>query len=116
LDELRGMARKNRKEITRSEAKLWYEYLNKRPLGYKFLRQKPIGRFIADFYCSKILLIIEIDGGYHFKRRYVDFERDREFERRGIKTIRFTNEQICSDLPKIVEDINRYLKASLYPS
>src|SRR5450830_1914986 len=105
LEELRILARNNRKKLTKSEAKLWYEYLSKRPLGYKFLKQKPIGRFIADFYCSEILLVIEIDGGSHNSRKNYDEGRDLEMSRRGIKTIRFTDKQVLSDLKTVIKEI-----------
>jgi very-short-patch-repair endonuclease len=113
LEELRVLARKNRKKLTKSEAKLWYEYLSKRPLGYKFLKQKPIGRFITDFYCSEILLVIEIDGGSHEGRKNHDEGRDLEMSRRGIKTIRFTDKQVISNVEDVIGSIEIVLKASL---
>jgi very-short-patch-repair endonuclease len=113
LDELRILARNNRKKLTKSEARLWYEYLSKRPFGLKFLKQKPIGRFIADFYCSEILLVIEIDGDSHLDRSDYDEGRDLEMIRRGIKTIRFTNNQVTNNLKKVIDDIEIIIKASL---
>lgn len=113
LKDLRTLARNNRQKLTKSEAKLWYEYLSKRPYGYKFLKQKPIGRFIADFYCSKILLVIEIDGDSHNDRKNYDEGRDLEMSRRGIKTIRYTDKQVLNDLKTVIKKINIVLKASL---
>ncbi len=114
LDGLRTLARNNRLNLTKSESRLWYEYLSKRPKGLKFLKQKPIGRFIADFYCSKILLVIEIDGKSHIGRSNYDQGRDLEFLRRGIKTIRFTDEMVMKNLNKIIDEIEIVLNASLY--
>ena len=54
-------ARVNRKKETKSETILWNRLLRKKHLGVKFTRQKPIGRFVADFYCSELSLIIEVD-------------------------------------------------------
>jgi very-short-patch-repair endonuclease len=85
----------------------------KDPLGCKFLKQKPIGRFIADFYCSKLLLIIEIDGGVHENRKNYDEGRDFEMLRRGIKTIRYTDTQVMDDFGMVTRDIDKVLKASL---
>lgn len=113
LEELKLLSRKNRKRATKSENRLWYEFLCKRPLGFKFLRQKPIGRFIADFYCSKVLLIIEIDGGSHTGRKNYDCGRDLMMEQRGIKTIRFSNTRIVEDLENVKLEIENVLKASL---
>jgi very-short-patch-repair endonuclease len=113
LEELRVLARNNRKKLTRSEARLWYEYLSKRPWGCKFLKQKPIGRFIADFYCSKLLLIIEIDGGSHKTRGNYDEGRDLEMTKRGIKTIRYTDKQVLNDFKEVVKNTEIILKASL---
>ena len=114
MDGLRTLARNNRLNLTKSESRLWYEYLSKRPKGLKFLKQKPIGRFIADFYCSKILLVIEIDGKSHIGRSNYDQGRDLEFLRRGIKTIRFTDEMVMKNLNKIIDEIEIVLNASLY--
>jgi len=114
LEELRILARNNRNSLTKSESKLWYEYLSKRPFGCKFLKQKPIGRFIADFYCSKLLLIIEIDGGVHENRKNYDEGRDFEMLRRGIKTIRYTDTQVMDDFGMVTRDIDKVLKASLF--
>ena len=113
LEELRILARNNRKSLTKSEAKLWYEYLSKRPLGFKFLKQKPIGRFVADFYCSEILLVIEIDGNSHKGRENYDEGRDAEMSERGIKTIRYTDWQVMNKLKTVINDIEIVLKASL---
>ena len=114
LEELRTLARNNRKKLTRTEARLWYEYLSKRPLGLKFLRQKPIGRFIVDFYCSEILLVIEIDGSSHNDRKSYDEERDHEIIKLGIKTIRYTDKQVLNDLKTVIKEIEVVLKASLH--
>lgn len=113
LEDLRILARNNRMKLTKSEARLWYEYLSKRPLGYKFLKQKPIGRFIADFYCSEILLVIEVDGDSHLDRTNYDDGRDLEMAKRGIKTIRFESKRVINNLKTVVNEIEIVLKASL---
>ena len=70
----------------------------KRKTGYKFLRQKPINRFILDFYCSELNLAIEIDGSSHNKRKGYDETRDKFLYQIGIKTIRFTNDEILNQI------------------
>lgn len=98
LSQLKLLSRINRKKPTIAEQKIWQEILMKRKTGYKFLRQKPINRFIIDFYCSKLNLAIEIDGGSHNKKKNYDESRDKFLEQIGIKTIRFNNEEILNDI------------------
>ena len=100
FEDLRQLSRNNRKNPTESE-KLFWKILNYKKFNLKFTRQKPIGRFILDFYCSKLLLAIEIDGGSHNKKENYDEGRDLYLEQRGIKTIRFKNEEIINNLEKV---------------
>ncbi len=67
---LREAARYNRNNPTRAEEKIWKEVLRDKQTGYLFLRQKPIDNFILDFYCSRLLLGIEIDGDIHNERQH----------------------------------------------
>lgn len=100
LDGLREIAINNRKNPTQAEFIMW-QYLRRNKFGYKFTRQKPMFRFILDFYCSELLLAIEIDGDSHdFKKNY-DKERDKYLEKVNIKTIRFSNEDVLTDFLKI---------------
>jgi very-short-patch-repair endonuclease len=62
--DLKGKSRSLRHDPTPAEKKLWFEFLREQP--EKFTRQKPLGRYIADFYCSAHRLVIEIDGDSHF--------------------------------------------------
>ncbi len=105
LDLLREIARKNRKEPTESENRVWQVLFRNRKVKEKFTRQKPIGRFILDFYCSKLLLAIEIDGDSHDTKKYLDNERDLYLEQRGIKTIRYRNEQILDNIDGVYQDL-----------
>lgn len=104
LEDLRKLSRDNRKNPTESE-KLFWKILSYKKLNLKFLRQKPIGRFILDFYCSKLLLAIEIDGDSHDTKKYLDKSRDLYLEQRGIKTIRFRNEEVFNDIEKIKQNL-----------
>ena len=98
LDELRELGRKNRQNPTEAEYKIWKMILRNHKIKEKFLRQKPIGRYILDFYCSKLLLAIEIDGDSHDKKAYLDKSRDWYLDIRGIKTIRYTNGQVLNNI------------------
>ncbi len=110
LDQLREICRKNRSNPTECEDKMWRKLLRSRRINQKFLRQKPLGRFILDFYCSKLLLAIEIDGDSHDKKKYMDNERDLYLEQRGIKTIRYTNNQVINDLKSVYQDLIKIIK------
>ena len=110
LDLLREIARKNRKNPTEAENKIWQVFFKNRKIKEKFTRQKPIGRFIIDFYCSKLLLAIEIDGESHDNKQYQDKERDLYLEQRGIKTIRYTNNQVINDIESVYQNLIEIIK------
>ena len=110
LNELREIARRNRNNPTQAEFIMW-QYLRKNKFGYKFTRQKPINRFILDFYCSKLLLCIEIDGESHFNRQNYDQDRDIFLENcLRIKTIRFSNDEILNNFLKVKEKLLPFIK------
>jgi very-short-patch-repair endonuclease len=91
--DLKLKSRLLRRDATPAERKLWFEFL--RTLPEKFTRQKPLGRYVADFYCSAQRLVIEIDGDSHFMnhaRR--DEMRTQALAEMGIRVIRFTNEDV----------------------
>jgi len=75
---LGSRARNMRNEMTAAEKKLWYEYL--RQTEYRWLRQKPIGNFIVDFYCSALKLVIEVDGATHLENHDINYDRKRTGE------------------------------------
>ena len=97
LNQLTLMANRNRKNPTEAEQKMWHNFLARDKTGFRFLRQKPIHRFIVDFYCVKLNLAIEIDGDSHNKKKGTDDLRDKFLKQIGIKTIRFTNEQVLNN-------------------
>lgn len=91
--------------MTRAERKLWYEYLH--TFKYRVFRQRPIGRYIVDFYCPKLKLVIEIDGETHLAeegKRYDD-ERTRILEGYGLKVLRFWNTDVMQNLQGVCEKI-----------
>jgi very-short-patch-repair endonuclease len=104
-------AREYRKNHTLAEKTIWENlFRNKQLLGYKFTRQKPLLHFIADFYCSKLLLVVEIDGEYHKYQIARDDERTRELEEYGLKVIRFSNEDIIHNLSEIEKELVKKIK------
>lgn len=112
--DLREICRVNRKKPTPAEALLWNVVLSKRILGYKFLRQKPLDQFILDFYCSKLLLAVEIDGGYHLGQKKLDHERDIKLSMIGIKTIRYTNDEVLKTLNLVRENLKQEILERSY--
>ena len=91
-------ARQHRNCLTESEARLW-SALNAGQLGVCFRRQVPVGnRFIADFCAPSIKLIVEVDGGYHARRRTADASRDRKLARLGYRVVRLDTALVLRDL------------------
>ena len=101
-----------RKEKTEAEELLWQALRNKQVGNCKFRRQHPIGQFIADFYCHEAGLIIEVDGGYHNKadQKTYDKARTQVINDFGVKVIRFTNEEILSNLTEVVKKVSEVLQ------
>ncbi len=104
-------ARELRKDRTEAEIIFWNEILkNKEITKYKFTQQKPLGEFIADFYCAKLLLIVEIDGGIHKKLKNRDKERSEILlYKYGIKVIRYNNDDILNNIDKVISDFNNQI-------
>ncbi|HKK81320.1 MAG TPA: endonuclease domain-containing protein [Prolixibacteraceae bacterium] len=96
-----------RKNMTECEKILWKRINNKRIMWYRFKPQHPIDIFIADFYCHKLRLVVEIDGEIHNEsdRQLYDIGRTAEIERFDIKVIRYTNEDVKNRLSDVVKDI-----------
>ena len=99
--EKRAVLRNNQ---TEPEKKLW-KVLRSGQLGVKFRRQHGVGRFIVDFYCPELSIVVELDGESHFSEdalRY-DQERDRYLNQLGLAVIRFTNEDVMRNFEGVVE-------------
>jgi len=110
LDKLKHLSQKNRKISTKSEDIFWKNVLSRDKTGYRFLRQKPIGQLILDFYCSKLAMNIEIDGGSHIKKQYYDSQRDKYLSLRGILTIRYSNDLVENNLENVINDLILQIK------
>jgi very-short-patch-repair endonuclease len=96
-----------RNAMTSSEIKFWGLLNKNKILGLRFKAQHPIGRFIADFYCHTLKLVIEIDGEIHnlSKNQEYDIGRTFELEKFEIMVIRFTNDQIINNFDDVKEEI-----------
>ena len=98
-------ARELRGTQTRAETILWDALRNRQLAGLKFRRQHPIGPLVADFCCTDRRLIVEVDGGVHETRREEDADRETLLTVAGYKVIRFPNEAVIADLPKVLTAI-----------
>jgi very-short-patch-repair endonuclease len=90
-----------RRDPTPAERKLWYEFL--RDLPYKFTRQKPLGHYVADFYCSSQQLVIELDGDSHYTdgaQRH-DRRRTAVLQLQGLRVARFTNTDVLQNFESV---------------
>lgn len=107
---LKELARELRKNMTVAEKKVWYQLLSRDGLeGWRFLRQKPLLNFIADFYCSKLLLVVEIDGGVHTteEAKAYDDWRTELLATYGIKVVRYWNDDVYKRFDWVKEDLLR---------
>lgn len=105
---LETAAQKLRKNQTKSEELLW-KRLRGKQLGYKFRRQYPLYRYIADFYCSAAKLVIEIDGPIHDKHKEYDIFRNDYMKLHGYTVLRFTNEIVEANINEVILKIKQSL-------
>ena len=107
------LAKQLRKNMTKEERHLWYDFLRDYPL--RFLRQKTIGHYIVDFYCAKAQLVIELDGSQHFEPEEIQKDADRTafLESFGIQVIRIPNNDVTQNFPGVCEYIDTAVKQSL---
>ena len=108
-----SLAKNLRKNATPQENHLWHDFLSKYEI--RFQRQKAIDNFIADFYCHKAKLVIEIDGAQHYtpEGKQNDEFRTEVLEGYDLKVIRFTNYQIDHNFEAVCGYIDRIVKSSL---
>jgi very-short-patch-repair endonuclease len=112
---LKPLASQNRKESTKAEVRLWCELLrNKQMSGYSFLRQRPIDRYIADFFCKELKLIIECDGySHHFEETtFNDEERTKRLTELGYHVIRFSDSDVMNDIENVRRTIEGWIEMS----
>ncbi len=98
-------SQKLRREMTKEEKRLWYDFLKGLPITVN--RQKVIGHYIADFYCAEANIVIELDGAQHYEEeaRKRDLIRDKYFAALGIKILRYTNLEIHENFKGVCGDI-----------
>ena len=103
-------ARDLRKNMTKEERHLWYDFLRTHPM--RFSRQKILGRYIADFYSAKAKLVIELDGSQHYRSIYIekDTARTAYLEQFGVAVLRIPNNQVNQNFRGVCEYINSFIR------
>jgi very-short-patch-repair endonuclease len=111
---LKILARNLRNNSTLSEILLWKQLKGKQILGYDFHRQKPIGDYIVDFYCSELLLAIEIDGSSHNETYEDDVIRQQHLESLGVYLLRFADRDVKRNLAGVVSAIEDWVQTHVH--
>lgn len=104
-----GLSRALRTNSTLAEAVLWKYLQNKNAFGYRFRRQKVIGKYIVDFYCPRLGLVIEIDGSSHDLKAEYDEQRDKYLESLGLTILHLDNVDVLRHLGKGMDAIEAYM-------
>ena len=110
---LRDLARNLRKEMTKEERHLWYDFLRHYPV--RFIRQHPLSDYIVDFYCAKAHLVVELDGSQHYEKAAAleDEQRTGQFQALGIEVIRFPNNAVNLQFESVCAQIDLCVRARL---
>ena len=110
---LKDKRKKLRHRMTEAEVFLWSRIKNKQLAGYKFRRQHSVGGYIVDFYCPKLKLAIELDGGYHNQEEQIiyDEERTKYLNSLNIKVVRYWNHEVLKGIDDVLEDLENKIIA-----
>ena len=97
--------------MTKEERHLWYDFLRTYPV--RFLRQKVIDQYIADFYCHSARLVIELDGSQHYEEKNIarDQIRTQEIEGRGLTVLRIPNNEVNTSFSGVCDYIDMTVKS-----
>ena len=111
-DTLTGNARALRKQMTKEEAKLWYQFL--RLYKPRFHRQYVIGNYIADFYCNQAKLVVELDGSQHCNPEEIEYDQKRTkyLQSQGLTVMRLSNLDVMRQFRSVCEAIDMAVKQS----
>ncbi|MFR1992299.1 MAG: endonuclease domain-containing protein [Eubacterium sp.] len=106
-------AKELRKNMTKEERHLWYDYLRNKDI--RFVRQKIIGNYIVDFYCAKASLVIELDGSQHYEDRGIEYDtqRTKYLEQCGLTVVRIPNNEINSNFNGVCDYLDDLILKSL---
>ena len=106
------LAKELRKEMTKEERHLWYDFLRSYPV--RFSRQKVLGKYIADFYSAQAKLIVELDGSQHYEKQGLaaDTERDHYMRSIGLTVLRYSNLDVNRNFSGVCQDILNHIPAN----
>ena len=107
---LTHLSQQLRKNPTKEEARLWYQFLRKYPL--QFRRQVQFGSYIVDFYCAKAKIVVELDGSQHYEPKIQDYDAKRTcfLKEQGLKVLRYTNSDIALRFRQVCEAIDQEVR------
>ena len=107
------LAKHLRREMTKEERHLWYDFLRSYPV--RFSRQKVLGKYIADFYSAEAKLVIELDGSQHYEDQNIQKDTDRTafLESYGLTVLRIPNHEVKRNFRGVCEYIDAAVKQSL---
>ncbi len=108
------LAKKLRKDMTKEERHLWYDFL--RNYDVRFIRQKVIENYIVDFYCAKASLVVELDGSQHYEPKDMekDIVRTKFLEACGLTVLRIPNNAVAQNFSGVCEAIDLAVRESLH--
>ena len=107
--DLKENAKNLRKDMTKEERHLWYDFLKKQSKTMK--RQKIIGKYIVDFYCAEKKFVIELDGTQHFEDKGAEYDKNRDeyMRKKGYTVLRYSNYDINNHFEEVCLDILQHL-------
>ena len=111
--DLTSNAKLLRKNMTKEERHLWYDFL--KDYSVKFYRQRVIGNYIVDFYCSSAKLVIELDGSQHYEEKYIIYDNNRTkfLSSSGILVIRIPNNEVMKNFSGVCSYIDNVVRHRL---
>ena len=106
-------AKELRKNMTKQEKRMWYDFLRKYPI--RFQRQKTIDNFIVDFYCHQAKLVIEIDGSQHYTEDGMEYDEARTaiLNCYGLRVVRFKNVEVDKNFKNVCDTINDIINQTI---
>ncbi|WP_434035425.1 endonuclease domain-containing protein [Formosa sp. 4Alg 33] len=109
---LKAYARSLRNNSTKAEIYLWLKLKGKQMHGYDFHRQKPIDRFIVDFFCYELMLAIEVDGFTHepIEVQRKDEIKEKRLNQLGVSVLRFTDTEVKTQMESVLRAILDYIE------
>lgn len=106
---MNSYARELRNNATDAEKLLWRHLRGRRLNGFKFRRQRPMGKYVCDFVCLEAGVVVELDGSQHVTDSSYDANRDTYLKAHGYRVLRFWNGQVFSEMAAVVETIYQAL-------